>query len=427
MAEVAETKAHAEEVVAEKTTIEKEAPPAPEVSEAVKTAAVVEEVVEAEKAKPAEEVTVTESVSFKEESNVVADLPENEKKALEEFKQLIQQALEKHEFTSPPPPPAPVKEEEKKEEEKKEETKDEEKPAEEKVVCAEEVAPADPAEEKPAETTEPPKVETEPEPTKEAKADEKTETVLVVEVVETVTATVDDDGAKTVEAIKETVVAISSSSAPEEPAEAEKAAEEAPAAPAEPEKEEEEVAAAPLPPPEEVSIWGIPLLKDERSDVILLKFLRARDFKVKDAFTMIKNAVRWREEFGIEALLEEDLGNDFDKAVFMHGVGKDDHPVCYNVYQKTFSEEEKRKNFLRWRIQFLEKSIRKLDFSPNGINTIIQVNDLKNLVVPGLLELRHALYLLQDNYPEFLAKQVNPCSSSILCLLMMIIHDKSSI
>ena len=39
---------------------------------------------------------------------------------------------------------------------------------------------------------------------------------------------------------------------------------------------------------EEVSIWGVPLLKDERSDVILLKFLRAREFKVKEAFAMHK-------------------------------------------------------------------------------------------------------------------------------------------
>ena len=59
--------------------------------------------------------------------------------------------------------------------------------------------------------------------------------------------------------------------------------------------------------PEEVEIWGIPLLGDERSDVILLKFLRARDFKVKEALNMIRNTVRWRKEFGIEGLVEEDL------------------------------------------------------------------------------------------------------------------------
>lgn len=58
----------------------------------------------------------------------------------------------------------------------------------------------------------------------------------------------------------------------------------------------------------------------------------------------------------------------------------------------------------------MEKSIRKLDFSPDGICTFVQVNDLKNSPGPFKRELRtatnQALQLLQDNYPEFVAKQV---------------------
>nr|GMD74117.1 patellin-3 [Ipomoea batatas]GME14062.1 patellin-3 [Ipomoea batatas]GME14316.1 patellin-3 [Ipomoea batatas] len=171
--------------------------------------------------------------------------------------------------------------------------------------------------------------------------------------------------------------------------------------------------------PQEPSIWGIPLLKDDRSDVILLKFLRARDFKVKESFAMLNNTLRWRKEFNIDELVDEDLGDHLEKVVFMHGHDKEGHPVCYNVYgefqnkelyNKTFADEEKRSRFLRWRIQFLEKSIRKLDFNPGGTNTIFQVSDLKNSPGPGKRELRiatkQALHLLQDNYPEFVAKQV---------------------
>ncbi|KAI3716576.1 hypothetical protein L1987_67542 [Smallanthus sonchifolius] len=170
---------------------------------------------------------------------------------------------------------------------------------------------------------------------------------------------------------------------------------------------------------EEISIWGIPLLKDERSDVILLKFLRARDFKVKDSLIMLKNTFLWRKAFSIDDLVDENLGDDLEKVVFMHGYDKEGHPVCYNVYgefqdkelyKKSFSDEEKRTRFLKWRVQFLERSIRKLDFRPGGINTIFQVSDLKNSPGPGKRELRlatkQALQLLQDNYPEFVAKQV---------------------
>ncbi|XP_043708896.1 patellin-2-like isoform X2 [Telopea speciosissima] len=449
MAEETQTKAK-EVVVAEteKTAIEKDPPPpppspVPEVEESTKPT-LIEEVSatateEVEKPKVAEEETIGQSVSFKEESNIVSDLPDPEKKALEELKQLIQEALNKHEFTAPPPPPPAAA----KEEEKKTEIQEASAPAEEKPTAVEETPV-------PTITEEPPKTEAsevaEPAPVPEvveekkkapsatleevtplasAPKAEEPAAVVVTEVVEKI-AYVDDDGAKTVEAIEETIVAVSAPAAPAEetaPAAPEKEAEvEAAAAAAPAETKEEEItgaAALPPPPPEEMSIWGLPLLADERSDVILLKFLRARDFKVKDAFTMIKNTVAWRKEFGIETLLEEDLGNDLEKAVFMYGFDKEGHPVCYNIYgefqnkdlyQKAFADEEKRQKFLRWRIQFLEKSIQKLDFSPSGICTFVQVNDLKNSPGPGKWELRQAtrqaLSLLQDNYPEFVAKQV---------------------
>ncbi|KAF5732795.1 Patellin-5 -like protein [Tripterygium wilfordii] len=408
-----------EEVV----VVEKEQPPVPEPEPeapekpAPEKPAVEEAVAEAEKEKAAEgDQKITQSISFKEESNVAGELPDPQKKALEELKQLIQDALNKHEFTAPPPPP-PTKEEEK----PAEPGKAEEKPTEQAKT---EEKPAEPekAEEKPAEPSE--KIEktpTEPEKAEEKKTEEKVEvkeeekaepaSAVVAEVVVKSTV-VDEDGAKTVEAIEETVVSVAAPSVAAEPETS------APAKEVEPAAEEPKEPEIP-PTPEEVFIWGIPLLQDERSDVILLKFLRARDFKVKDAFSMIKNTVRWRKEFGIEALLEEDLGNALDKVVFTQGFDKEGHPVCYNVYgafedkelyQNSFSDEEKRVKFLRWRIQFLEKSIRKLDFSPSGINTIVQVNDLK--VFPGFFkrDLRNAtnqaLSLLQDNYPEFVAKQV---------------------
>ncbi|CAL5439074.1 unnamed protein product [Camellia sinensis] len=391
-------------VVSDVPVAEKELPPAPEPEpepepEATPekppaaAAAVEEEVEEAEKSKPAaEEEKITESASFKEETNVVGELPDPQKKALDELKQLVQEALNKHEFTAlpPPPPPPAVVEEEKKAEEAAPETPATEEPSKPEEVPAETSAPAE-----------------------EVAAPPKEVVVAVAEVVEKVTAVIDDDGAKTVEAIEETIVAVS---APAPPPEEAAVATEAP--PEEP-KEEESAPPLPPPPPEEVSIYGIPLLADERSDVILLKFLRARDFKVKEAFTMLKNTVLWRKDFGIESLVEEDLGTELDKVVFMHGFDKEGHPVCYNaygefqnkdLYHNTFSDEEKRQKFIRWRIQFLEKSIRKLDFSPDGICTFVQVNDLKNSPGPFKRELRtstnQALQLLQDNYPEFVAKQM---------------------
>ncbi|XP_027343770.1 patellin-3-like [Abrus precatorius] len=381
-------------------TVEKDPQPEPEKKKPVEETVTLE----THLSKPNSDDTnnddkIPESCSFKEESTKLSDLPENENKSLQELKHLIQEALNKHEFSSPNNPP--------KEEKPPALTADKEgkEPHEEQVPEPVETVAA--TAEEPVQKTEEEQVAKQTEEEEGEKKEEVKETE-VANADADAAPSVDDDGAKTVEAIEETVVAVSSSVPTEEPPSTEKASE----------TEAKDEASVPLP-PEEVSIWGIPLLKDDRSDVILLKFLRARDFKVKEAFTMIKNTIRWRKEFGMEELMEEKLGDELEKVVFMHGFDKEGHPVCYNIYgefqnkelyKKTFSDEEKREKFLRWRIQFLEKSIRKLDFNPGGICTIVQVNDLKNSPGPGKWELRqatkHALQLLQDNYPEFVAKQV---------------------
>ncbi|XP_075481681.1 patellin-3-like [Primulina tabacum] len=376
-----------------------------------------------EKDKAVGESKMTESASFKEESNKVVDLIDPEKKALDEFKLLIRKALEKHEFTAPP---TPAKEEENKEEEPKaEENKEEESKPEEKLK-----EPPTKTEEKteacevpaevplPAPPVDPEPVKLEPEvPVEKKTEEEKTPPPAVeetkAEASETVVAKVEEKVESIAEEIKETIVHEVTAPTPTP-------YEESVIAPA----EEEQVAAETEPPlpPEEVSIWGIPLLADEKSDAILLKFLRARDFKVKEAFSMLKDVVGWRKEFKIDELLEEEgIVEGLEKVVYVHGVDKEGHPVCYNalgefqdkeLYSKTFADSEKRAKFLKWYIQFLEKNIRKLDFTLDGTCTIVQIIDLDNS--PGLTlfkkEFRQstnqALQLLQDNYPEFVAKQV---------------------
>ncbi|THU49321.1 hypothetical protein C4D60_Mb06t08340 [Musa balbisiana] len=402
MAEVSQSKAAAvaatEEVVVGKVALtptdevvkQLDVAPAPEVVKGPKKVALLSALA-AEAAAEAEEkracgaekeaaekaASVFQAVSFKEESSLVADLEDHEKKALDEMKQLVRAALASGEFSSAPPPPAASV---------AKEAKLEEPPASTLVE-----APPKPATETPA----PPSRQAEDNeaPEQQSAADKNT-------------VTANEDGAKTLEAIEETVVSVAATPPPEEAM--------APVA-AEEEAEKTDAAAA-ASAAKEVLIWGIPLLVDERSDTVLIKFLRARDFKAKEAMAMLKNAVLWREEFGIEALLSEDLGvPELERAVFMHGADRAGHPVCYNVYGElqskglyplAFADEKKKKRFLRWRIQFLEKGIRNLlDFTPGGISTMVQVADLKNSTGPAK-ELRHAFALLQDNYPEFVAKQI---------------------
>ncbi|KHN42483.1 Patellin-3 [Glycine soja] len=106
------------------------------------------------------------------------------------------------------------------------------------------------------------------------------------------------------------------------------------------------------------------------------------DFKVKDALSMLRNTVRWRKEFGIEGLIEEYLGNDWDKVVFSHGHDKEGHPVYYNVFD-----------------EFEDKEL----YNKTGISTIVQLNDLKNSPRLGKRELRMiSLFFTQRTKRKFL-------------------------
>ncbi|VFQ71167.1 unnamed protein product [Cuscuta campestris] len=180
------------------------------------------------------------------------------------------------------------------------------------------------------------------------------------------------------------------------------------------------------------SMWGIPLLSgDDRADVILLKFLRARDFKAPDALHMLVKCLAWRKEFGADEVAEEELAG-FEElqgiVAYMNGYDRFGHPVCYNaygvfkdkeMYRRFFGGdgeeehdrggegEEKLKRFLRWRVQVLERGIKLLHFKPGGVNSLVQVTDLKDMPKRELrVASNHILSLFQDNYPELVARKV---------------------
>ncbi|KAJ4909463.1 Patellin-1 [Raphanus sativus] len=335
-----------------------------------------------------EEAEAEKSVPVKEEETVVAEKviapsPEElEKKALEEFKELVREALNKREFTPPPPPVKAEKTEEKKPAE--EETKGEEKT--EEAVKIEEKSSDDVA----TEETKPEEKSSDDVAPPETKSEEK----AAVPATEKASGA-EEDGTKTVEAIEESIVSVTP-------------------------PEETTVVAEPEPvEPEEVSIYGVPLLQDERSDTILLKFLRARDFKVKEALTMLKNTVQWRKDNKIDDLLESESGeeaSEFEKMVFAHGVDKEGHVVIYSSYgefqnKELFSDKEKLNKFLNWRIQLQEKCVRALDFSsPDAKSSFVFVSDFRN--APGLGKralwqfIRRAVKQFEDNYPEFATREL---------------------
>lgn len=172
----------------------------------------------------------------------------------------------------------------------------------------------------------------------------------------------------------------------------------------------------------DISLWGVPLLPSkahEGTDIVLMKFLKAKDYKVSDAFDMLQKTMIWRSENRIDRIMDEDLDSEMEGAGFLDSRDKEGRPVCYHVcgvfrdkdvYKRNFGTQKKREKFLRWRIQLMEKAVRKLSFREGGVDSIIQIYDLKHTPQQGMKELnslsKKAVVLFQNYYPELVYKNI---------------------
>ncbi|KAI8972101.1 CRAL-TRIO domain-containing protein [Pilobolus umbonatus] len=164
---------------------------------------------------------------------------------------------------------------------------------------------------------------------------------------------------------------------------------------------------------EKYKLWNVVLDKDSndsRLDVILVKFIRARNLDVSQAREMLVSVLKWRKSFRVDTILDEQFDTEVfnDQVGFIYKTDKKGRPVTYNRYggvdQNTvFKSVDK---FIRWRIQLMERGIQLLDFVHT--DSIVQVQDVKGATLfgrtPNTKEATNQLIqLMQDNYPEFLA------------------------
>ena len=179
----------------------------------------------------------------------------------------------------------------------------------------------------------------------------------------------------------------------------------------------------------EITLWGVPLMPSkchEGTDIVLSKFLKAKDFKVHEAFEMLRKTLIWRKEFKADEILEESLGPEFENVAYLNSRDKEGHPLYYNIYgalkdkqmhYKILGSEENSEKFLRWRVQYMEKGIKELNFEPGGADSVVQIIDLKNSPGPATKELRSlcrkSWMLLQDHYPELIHRNVRKSKTYI--------------
>ncbi|KAG6400890.1 hypothetical protein SASPL_137737 [Salvia splendens] len=148
-------------------------------------------------------------------------------------------------------------------------------------------------------------------------------------------------------------------------------------------------------------LWGV-----EATDAAVLgKFLKAKRYKEHEAFT----ALRWRTDF---RPADEDLAPPRDNAWFASGADKEGRPLCYSVLGREYQGnlmsmgQQGCHKYLRWRLLCVEKGIRRLNFRPGGVDSIVQIVDMRHAGRPTTKEMKlvgkKMIALLHDHYPGIL-------------------------
>ncbi|KAI9483807.1 MAG: CRAL-TRIO domain-containing protein [Benjaminiella poitrasii] len=159
-------------------------------------------------------------------------------------------------------------------------------------------------------------------------------------------------------------------------------------------------------------LWDITLDQDStdpRLDIVLVKFLRARDLDLSKASQMLTNTLIWRKDFRADELLDEAIDDSILGSVsYVYKNDKEGRPVCYNFYgdldqDKVFGDVQK---FIRWRVQVMERGVQLIDFVHT--DSMVVIHDYKKASLFGRTQnaktaTKEIIKIMQDNYPEFLA------------------------
>ena len=170
----------------------------------------------------------------------------------------------------------------------------------------------------------------------------------------------------------------------------------------------------------DVKLWGVSLAAeaDRGSDaakVVLLKFLRAKDYNVDAAFEMLMARLEWQRTFRLDELLEkEDFGTAFEGHDTILGEDVQGRPLIISVFatmdtEVVFGDPQR---FLRWRVQLMERALAKLQpWALGAPETLVQIHDYLDCAVlrkdPRVTEaVKLFTKTMGDNYPEMKGKTI---------------------
>jgi len=142
-------------------------------------------------------------------------------------------------------------------------------------------------------------------------------------------------------------------------------------------------------------------------DATLLRFLRARNFNVDNAFNMIYNTLQFRLNFqgiGIEALTPQMMPNELKHGKsFFHKYDKEGRPVCIiraRYQDASLIDHLEAQRFCVYMMEYGRTLLKP------GVETVTLIFDMTEATVKNLdlKSLRFMIQMLQNHYPESVGK-----------------------
>ncbi|XP_028785216.1 phosphatidylinositol transfer protein 3 [Neltuma alba] len=161
----------------------------------------------------------------------------------------------------------------------------------------------------------------------------------------------------------------------------------------------------------------------EADDLMIRRFLRARDLDIEKASAMFLKFLKWRRSFVPNGFVSEsEIPNELaHEKVYVQGVDKLGRPIIVAFGAKHYQNPDGVDEFRRLVTYILEKVCSRI---PPGQEKFVAIADLKgwryaNSDVRGYLA---ALSILQDYYPERLGKLFIVHASSIFMTVWKMIY-----
>lgn len=142
----------------------------------------------------------------------------------------------------------------------------------------------------------------------------------------------------------------------------------------------------------------------------LCRYLRARDYNVEKAHSMLLDTIKWRNEFK-----PNQIGPDNEavkhgrkgKGAYVIGKSKLGQPICYIIPNSEYENTKKIPNAgVQWLAYIMETTIKRME---EGVEKMVLIVDVRNFGTraassAGKEEIMGCIQMLQNHYPERLGQ-----------------------